>query len=193
MAALDERTINQIVELVVNTVIQTLEDKNLLVAQKTEKTDKPEKTAYQKTEQLLYNYNGFKRIVGEKMTEIDNLRKYGVPKKDGSIVQYSAHSGGTVRGIVLEEESVEVAVRNVLDSVQGTIRAIDMINKAMSALSTDPYYKTLEMRYFEGRTLEDIAADLKCGTMTVSRNKSRLVKELSMRLFPDQVISEYLN
>lgn len=183
--SLDERTLNQIIELVVNTTLQTLEDKKLLV--------KSDKTAYQKTEQLLYNYNGFKKIVLEKRKEIDDLRKYGVPKKDGSIVQYSPHTGGTVQGIVLEEESVENAVQNVERSVQGTVQVIAMIDKAMRSLKNDPYYNVLEMRYFEGRTLEDIASDMKCGTMTVSRNKSRLVKELAMRLFPDQVIDEYMS
>ena len=62
----------------------------------------------------------------------------------------------------------------------------------MDALKSDPYYKILEMRYFEGRTQEDIALEFGVTQVTISTNKSRLVKALAMRLFPDQVIGEML-
>lgn len=151
-----------------------------------------EKTAYQKTEQLLYNYNGFKRIINEKMLEIDNLRKYGVPQKSGSVVAYSPHTG-TVQGITLQEETVEQAVQNVERSVADTVAALALIDRCMAALKSDPYYPILEMRYFESRTQEDIALELNCTQKTVSVNKNRLVRELSMRLFPNQVMNEMLH
>lgn len=153
---------------------------------------KPEKSAYQKTEQLLYNYNGFKKIVQERMDEIADIRKYGVPQKCGAVGE-RVQGGNVQKGIVLPEESVEAAVRNVEASVQGTVQAIALIDKCMGALKNDPYYKVLEMRYFDGRTLEDIGVYLKCDHTTISRNKSRLVKELSMRLFPDEVMNEYMS
>lgn len=152
---------------------------------------KPEKTAYQKTEQLLYNYNNFKRIIKERELEIENLRKYGVPKRSTSIVEYSSH-GNTVGGIVLPEESVESAIRNVQASVQATVQALALIDKCMETLKPDPYYQILEMRYFESRTQEDIAEYFGCSQVTISKNKSRLVRELSLRLFPNQSIAELM-
>lgn len=150
-----------------------------------------EKTAYQKTEQLLYNYRGFKRIINERMEEIETIRMYGIPKRSGSIVEYSPHSG-SVQGLVLEEESVENAIANVQASVQGTVQAIALIDKCMAQLRNDPYYAILEMRYFDGRTQEDIALEFGCSQVTISNNKNRLVRELSMRLFPNQAINEML-
>ena len=152
-----------------------------------------EKTAYQKTEQLLYNYRAFQRIVSERMEEIEEIKKYGVPKKAGAVVEYGGNAGGTPSGIVLPEESVECAVKRVQESVQDTVQALALIDKCMEQLKGDPYYCILEMRYFEGRTQEDIALDLKCSQVTISKNKNRLVRELSMRLFPNQVVSEMLN
>lgn len=172
--------------IVAAAVIKALKDENIMGTAPPPKT---EKTAYQKTEQLLYNYNGFKRIVADKQREIEELRKYGVPQKSGSIVQYTPGSG-IVRGTVLPEESVENAVRSVEASVQGTVDAIALIDKCMAALKTDPYYKILEYRYFDGRTQEDIAVEFNCSQVTISNNKNRLVRELSMRLFPDQVVDE---
>ena len=150
-----------------------------------------EKTAYQKTEQLLYNYRGFKRIIHERMEEIETIRMYGIPKRSGSIVEYSSRSG-SVQGLVLEEESVDSAIANVQASVQGTVQAIALIDKCMAQLRNDPYYEILEMRYFDGRTQEDIASEFGCSQFTISTNKTRLVKELSLRLFPNQAINEMM-
>lgn len=151
-----------------------------------------DKSAYSKTEALLYNYRGFKRIVEERMKEIDDLYKYGVPQRCG-VMGERVQNGNLPQGIVLPEETVENAVHTVEKSVEGTIRAIELIDKCMAALKSDPYYKILEMRYFEGRTQEDIALEFGCSQVTISNNKSRLVRELSMRLFPNQVIDEMLH
>lgn len=150
-----------------------------------------EKTAYQKCEQLLYNYRGFKRIVEERMQEIEEIRKHGVPKKCGGVTEY-VQKGGMPHGLVLEEESVEGAVQRIMCSVEGTVQVITLIDKCMAALKNDPYYRILEMRYFEGRTQEDIAFEFGCSQVTISNNKNRLVRELAMRLFPNQMIDEMM-
>jgi DNA-directed RNA polymerase specialized sigma subunit len=143
---------------------------------------------------LLFAYNGFKRIVEERKQEIADLRKYGVPSKSagatgGTRVQTSRSNVG----IVLPEDAVEDAVRTVQASVQGTVQAIALIDKNMAALKNDMYYDILPMRYFEGRTLEDIGVFFGVDHTTISRNKNRLVKELAMRLFPDEVAREMMN
>jgi DNA-directed RNA polymerase specialized sigma subunit len=187
----------ELTELISNVVKETIAQLNLGSVGSTgnvaAEPPKPEKTAYQKTEQLLFNYVGFKRIVEERMQEIEDIKLYGVPKKGSAVVEYGGNVGGTVQGIVLPEESVERAVENVVKSVQGTVQAIALIDKCMATLKNDPYYPILEMRYFEGRTQEDIAYELKCTQKTISQNKGRLVRELAMRLFPDQVIGEMLH
>ena len=182
---LDKSNMDELVILISTAVVKILKDEGLVAAA----SRKEEKTAYQKTEQLLYNYNGFKRIVADKMREIEEIRAYGVPQKSTSIVEYSPGSG-IVQGTVLPEESVENAVQSVEASVQVTVQALALIDKGMASLKTDPYYKILEYRYFDGRTQEDIAVEFNCSQVTISNNKSRLVRELSMRLFPDQVVNE---
>lgn len=172
-------------ELIAQAVVKALGGKSA--------NPKPEKTAYQKCEQLLYAYNGFQRIVAERMQEIEDIRRYGVPQKSAMAGGETVQNGNLPQGIVLPEESVEAAVRNVQKSVEGTVQAIALIDKCMAALRNDPYYKVLPMRYFEGRTLEDIGVELGKDTATISRNRVRLVKELSMRLFPDQYVNELMS
>lgn len=176
-------------ELVAQAVVKALDDKTVsLSANANVKTDK---TAYKKTEQLLYNYNNFKKILADREKEIEELRKYGVPERSAGF-EYNPHSN-LPQGIVLEEERVEAAVRNVQASVEGIVQAIVLIDKCMAALRNDPYYSILPMRYFEGRTLEDIGVDFGKDAATISRNRVRLVKELSMRLFPNQYVNEIMS
>ena len=184
----------ELAEMVATAVVEALEKKQAYtVVDKPDKPDRPEKrelTAYQKTEQLLYNYNNFKKIIAERMVEIEEIKQYGV-RKDVSVQEY-VQKGGMPHGLVLTEESVDAAVRTVQRSVQDTVQAVSLIDRCMESLKHDPYYKVLEMRYFEGRTQEDIALEFKCNQATIARNKSRLVKELSIRLFPNQVINEIM-
>lgn len=176
--------------LVATAVVDALEKKNVVTP--VSANGKVEKTAYQKTEQLLYNYNGFMKIIKERELEIETLRKYGVPQKSLSIVEYTPHGSG-VRGLCTDEEAVEAAVANVQASVQSTVQAIALIDKCMASLADDPYYDILEMRYFDGRTQDDIAAYYGVSQVSISKNKKRLVTELSIRLFPDQSIQEMLS
>ena len=183
----------QLSELVAQSVVKALIDNGLVGTASANKKTKPaEKSAYQKTEQLLYNYKGFKKIVAEKQLEIEELRQYGVPGKSLSIVAYSPN-GSSTPGTVLQDEAVESAVRSVECAIQSTVQVIAMIDKGMKALENDPYYKVIEMRYFDGDTLESIGVHFNCDHSTISRNKSRLVKELALRFFPDEVVSEYMN
>ena len=181
-----ECQLKEIVALVAAETIKVLEEKHLIVQQV-----KKEKSAYAKTEQLLYNYNNFKKIVDERYAEIEEIKKYGVPKRGEAVRTYGG--SGSVSGLVLPEESVEAAVQRILCSVQETVQVITLIDRCMKALENDPYYKVLVMRYIEGRTQEDIAVELNCTQPNVAYHKSRLVKELAMRIFPNQVTQEMMH
>lgn len=197
---LSRQSMVELSELVATAVITALEEKKLIGgtvgtvvnnATVVEKPKKKEKSAYAKTEALLYNYNGFKRIVEERIQEIEEIRIHGVPQRCGGVTDY-VQKGGLPHGIVLPEESVEAAIRTVQASVEDTVQALAMIDKCMAAMQYDPYYKLLEMLYFEGRTQEDIASYFGVSQVTISNNKGRLVRELSMRLFPNQAINEMM-
>lgn len=187
---IDKRSIQELATAVSEAVVKALEKRGLVG--KPSANSLSEKTAYQKTEALLYNYNGFKKIVVERNLEIEEIRKYGVPQSCGLNAD-RVQNGNLPRGIVLPDESVEAAVCNIERSIERTIQAIALVDKCMAALRNDPYYAILEMRYFEGRTQEDIATYFGVSQVTISNNKNRLVKELSMRIFPGQVVEEMLS
>lgn len=203
---IDKECMVELASLVAQSVVEALEKKNIIgntintinnnvvgatASANANAKPKTEKTAYQKTEQLLYNYRGFQKIVQERLDEIEDIKKYGVPQSCGAVGERV--QGGTLPGgIVLPEESVEQAVHRIHCAIESTVRVIALMDRSLELLKNDPYYKILEMRYFDNRTLEDIAAYFNCDSSTVSRNRSRLVKELSLRLFPDDVVNEYM-
>lgn len=149
------------------------------------------KSACAKTEALLYNYMGLKRIVQEREQEIADIYEHGVPTSCGT-VEERVQKSHVQTGIVLPEESVESAVRSIRASMQDALKAISMVEKGMKALRDDTYYRVLEYQYFECRTQEEIARLLGCSQVTVSKNKNRLVRELAMRIFPEQAVQELL-
>ena len=187
---MDKTEMLELAKLVATSVVETLESRGLISPQSA--NPKTEKTAYKKTELLLYNYNSFKKTIEERMLEIETLKECGVPQKSASIVEYTPGTKST-RGLKTVEESVECAIRSVQASVHDTVQAISLIDRCMESLKGDPYYCILEMRYFEGRTQEDIADYLGVSQVSVSKNKNRLIKELSIKLFPNQAITEMLS
>ena len=96
------------------------------------------KSAFQKTEALLRNYNTFKNVKDRKSTK--HLCK-----------------------------KIEIALEEIKDDI---------------------YYEIIPMIYFENRTREDIAEHFNTSTKTITRNKNKLVNQLKLRLFSDDVIFE---
>ena len=178
-------------ELIQSTVLETIKSLGLENANTKLKPEFAERTAYQKTEQMLYMYNKFKATVDEAERTILEYQTHGVPTRCGSVGERVQTSIVQV-GIVLPEESVEAAIRNVQNSVERTVQVVTMIEDGLATLQIDPWYDILPMLYFEGRTQEDIASHLHTTQKTISKNKTRLVRELAMQLFPDQVIDELL-
>ena len=187
---MDKQELTEVISLTVRETLLALKNENFFGNVKKPKVQ--DKSTYAKTEALLFNYRGFQKIVEERKQEIADLRKYGVPGKSPMSGGERVQTSRSNVGIILPEDAVEDAVRGVEQSVVEVIKVIKMIDKGLYKLQNDPYYDVLPLRYFEGCTLEDIGIRFNCDHTTISRNKSRLVKELSMWLFPNDVVTEYM-
>ena len=177
----------EIVQGAVATAIKSLENPTVNPVE-----NPPRKSAYQKTESLLYHYVGFQRIVHERQEEIRQLQECGVPKRSKSIVQWSG-GGNPAHDIVLPEEEIDAAIATVQGSVEKILQVLSMIDRGMASLANDPYYDILEKRYFERCSQEQVALDFGVSQVTISNNQRRLVKALAAYLFPEQTIDEIMN
>lgn len=145
-------------------------------------------TPFQKTETLLYNYNSFVAAVQDKEDQIEEIRALGLAKKSKSITTFSGNTGFVE--VKSEGEKIEEKIEMIEFSIATTRNFIRIIDDAVSMLKDDPYYDLIRMRYFEGCTREEIADHFCCDVRTVNRNKNRLINQLQIRLFSDEVIQQ---
>ena len=54
---------------------------------------------------------------------------------------------------------------------------------ALRSIGEDPYYLTIELKYFDNVKDADAALRLRCDPATVRRNRRRLVRRLALRLY----------
>ena len=126
---MNEKEIDNIISKTVNETVSKLKLAGLI--------ENDRKTAYQKTEELLRNYNEFK----------------------------------------LSEEP-------------RTKKLVTMIDNALCKMQDDIYYDIIPMTYFDNETRENIAEYFNTSQRTISRNKGRLINQLKIKLFSDDVIFE---
>lgn len=122
--------VKKIIEDTVNATVLKLKMAGLM------KDDR--KTAYQKTEELLRNYQTFKQVEDQPYTQ----------------------------------------------------KIVKLIEEALLEIKDDPYYQIITMIYFDQMTREQVADYFYTTVTTISRNKTRLVNKLKIRLFSDDVIYE---
>jgi RNA polymerase sigma factor (sigma-70 family) len=140
---------------------------------------------FQKTETLLYNYNNYKDAINDKCEQIKTIRCEGIPQKSKSITSFSSSPMYEVKS---ESDKAEEKIESIENSIQTTKNFIKMIDSAIDMLKDDPYFDLIRMKYFEGKTREEIAEHFEVDVSTISRNKNRIVNLLQIRLFSDEVI-----
>ena len=154
---------------------------------KTENMLKGKRNAFQKTELLLYNYTKFKGVIADKDQQIQCIKQQGLPKKSKSITSWG---GNTNQEPETDMEKAENKIADIEKSIAVTRRLIKVIDKALGKVSDDPYFNIIQMFYFDGAHRDDIVSSLNCDTVTMYRNKKRIVDRLKMDLFSDDAITE---
>ena len=172
-------------QLINDTVAKTVEE---LLKQKLIK--KKDLNTYQKTEQLLYNYNNFKDVVKDKQEMIEQIKQVGLSKTSCSFIPMPQDLG--FKYIPSEQEKIDDEIARLKSSIAVTKNYIQIIDKALKTIADDPYFETIRMCYFEGMKHSEAAREwvIPIDETTIGRNKNRLVKKLSIYLFSDDVIKE---
>lgn len=181
--SLKKDEIERLIADAVSKAIDELDRKNLL--------RKSKMNAFQKTEQLLYNYDGFKRVIDDKQEEIEQIKEVGLSKMSMSIIPMPNENGSS-KGVVSEEEKRNAAIAELEKQIATTKNVISMIEKALSTIQNDPYFEVIDMYYFRKMKYTAIMDEWKVevNESTICRNKNRLVKQLSIYLFSDEYIKE---
>lgn len=146
-------------------------------------------TPFQKTEQVLYKYQFFVDAIAAKQKRIEELKKYGIKHQSKSITKYGAGSGE----VKTDQDKLDDKIKAIEDAINDTQLYIDMINDALDKIRNDEYFPIIEMKYGKSMTHEEIGEELEVDATTVGRNKNKLIRKLSIQLFPDESISELMS
>ena len=74
-----------------------------------------------------------------------------------------------------------------------TRKVVAQIDSALSMIRSDTYYQIIPMYYFEHLTIFEISETFNVSEKTITRNRKRLIRQLSSVLFSDDVITDILS
>lgn len=134
--------------------------------------------AFKATERRLYAIPDLRAKLKDDEEELEDTRLYGLKERSHSITRFFK-SG--VR--LTPEEILEAVVIDLEASIAATRHELKAMEKAMKSIEADPYYLTVAGRYIERLTDCEIAEKIPCDTVTVWRNRKRLVQRVAVRLY----------
>lgn len=153
------------------------------------KNDK--RSPFQKTEILLYNYNNFLEVIENREEQIKELKENGLRKHSISVLP-AMSSVSHDNYIKTEQEKIDDKIAEIQFNIMTTKNFIDVIDKELNSLKNEKYFDIIRMKYFEGKTHDEIAAYYHCDVKTVSRQKNNLINKLQIKLFSDESIKHIL-
>ena len=175
---MEEKDIKMIVDRTTENVFETLRKNGFEIKEK--------KTTFQRTEQLLYLMPQLKEAINHNKNNINDLNEFGIDKKGGAV-----HVVPTVTPIRQDEEELIQKEVNKLKQRNHILNAqIKWINNILQTISTDKFYDIIDLKYYKGKTLEQISEQLLCDVSTIGRNRTRIINLLKVKFFPNDAINE---
>lgn len=142
-------------------------------------------STYKSTEALLYRYNDLKKSIEDREEEIEEIKLCGLRGKSKDIVQMpqGSHNKDYEN---LESEIIDGLVKDI----KKTQLIINRIDRILSKHKDDPYIEIIKFKYFEKKTQQEIADYFEKDPTTIWRHTQRLINEIKVYLFPNDVIEE---
>ena len=170
--------------------IDRIADK-IIERMKNEKEIKTEKqlTPFQKTEKLLSELALLKGAVDSKNMLIEDLKKEGISiqkRETGVNVQSS-------KVYLSELEKVENRIEKLKEEIVRIENVVNMVERALGTIRNNKYYDIIEMKYFDDLTFEHISEKLDISVITAKRYKNKMIRQLQLVIFSDDVIKNILN
>ena len=170
--------------------IDRIADK-IIEKMKTDREIKTEKqlTPFQKTEKLLSELSLLKGAIDSKNMLIEDLKKEGISiqkRETGVNVQSS-------KVYLSELEKVENRIEKLQEEIVRIKNVVNMVERALGTIRNNKYYDIIEMKYFDDLTFEHISEKLDISVITAKRYKNKMIRQLQLVIFSDDVIKNILN
>lgn len=136
---------------------------------------------YINTEQRLYRYKALCSAVTDhkrQINELKDLNPDALYRSSKSIVSLKRNNS---RYDPLDAFEKQIGLLRVY--VKADEYEIRKIRAALRKVRNDPYYMSIEYKYFSRKTDEEASRALKCSVSTLRRNRTRLLKEITNELY----------
>ena len=164
--------------------IQNEVKKQLGILKEKDGTEKKELTPYQKTIELLKNYNHFKNRIEYLKNNLDNIEI----KKKYSIGEITATSNNNLS----ELEKIEIIKEERLKEIELLKELINFTDYGLSSIEKEKYKEIVPMMYFEKLKIEKIAEKFNVDTSTIKRNRNKLVEIMSLSIFDSEILKDLI-
>lgn len=114
----------------------------------------------------------------EELTELENCGVEALRHHSASLVRLIRPGMRLTPEEVHSAQMAELRARLAADE-----REVRKMQHALRSIGEDPYYLTIELKYFDNVKDADAALRLRCDPATVRRNRRRLVRRLALRLY----------
>ena len=146
--------------------------------QAAKKENKHRFNAYRATEERLYSLPVLIGKVEKDRERLQELEEFGKPRRSKDICRFKKDG---VR--LTDEEILDGLVQDMNAKIAADEYEIQTIQEALEIVKDDAHYRTLTGRYFDNISDLKIAKEVGCDESTVWRNRKRLVKRVSVRLY----------
>lgn len=131
---------------------------------------------YKQTEARLYAYPTLLENIKRYKLDIEDLKREKITEKSKDITSFGGDCG--IR--LTPEEKQAGKILAVELKLQRDQKEIDEIDAALQSIKDDCYEQTITGRYLKNLSDTDIAKASNCDERTVRRNRSRLIRQLSI-------------
>ena len=149
---------------------------------------KKDKSAIQKTEFLLNNYNNLLQALEDKKQLLEEVKKYGIRHESASFIEYHQ---GTNADYTTEFEKKDFLISRLQYEIKTAEHNLFLIDRVIDRFrNKDPYFEIIERKYFNKEQVQIILYELGITERTYYRNKKRIIEELAASLFISDYIKE---
>ena len=141
------------------------------------------KSAFRLTERRLYALPVLEKKILADRDKLTDLKQGGLHERSKSIIRL--HRPGYR---ISPEDMLNAVVKDLEASIAADEHEIETVRWAMEMFSDDPYYYTVTGKYFYRYDDDDIAEDLNCGTTHVWKQRTRIVKDISVMLYGSSAV-----
>ena len=115
-------------------------------------------------------------------------------KRAGMIRENKLNSYQKTEKVLYEYPKIKKIVGEYeIDGLKITREFVRLIDDILAGISDDPYFDIIRLKYFEGKTHEEIAEYFNVQPAAISKQRKRLINRLRGVIFSDDFISELYN